>query len=365
MKKTTFLTTLLLIFSTFTHSAFSAKPKSGKRGERVVPIYSESVDYHEISQHISLIGKLKSDQFVSIATEVTGRVSEINVKANQNVKEGQLLFKLDADKAEAALLEAKAYLADQERQLREHQRLIKTNTVTQSSLDAQLSLVDIAKARLASFQKDVDYHSLKAPFSGTIGFIDFSRGQMVSVGSDMMTLDDLSTMELELQIPERYLSQLSRGMQVKATNRAWPDSEFMGELTTIDSRVNEDTLNLRVKVKFDNEDNRLKPGMLMSAEIVFPAVNEPIIPVQAIQYAGTKRFVYVIDAKNKAHKQEVILGGRINDSVLIDSGIEVGDRIVVQGLVNLSDGAKVKDLSVEKTGENKKLVKSKVKEETK
>ena len=348
MNKSTLLSTLFLIISTFSHSVLSAPPKSGKRGPQVVSIYSEVVDYHEISQHISLIGKLQSDQFVSIATEVSGKVSQINVRANQKVKEGQLLFKLDETKAQAELLEAQAYLADQQRQLREHQRLIKSNTVTQSALDAQTSLVDIAKARLISTQKDVDYHSLKAPFAGTIGLLDFSRGQMVSVGTELLTLDDLSIMELDLQVPERYLSMLAVGMKVKATNRAWPDSQFIGELTAIDSRVNEDTLNQRIRVQFDNKDNRLKPGMMMSAEIVFPAISSPIVPVQALQYAGTKRFVYRVTEDNKAQRTEVTLGGRINDSVLIESGIEVGERIVVQGLVNMSDGVKVKDLSIEK-----------------
>lgn len=345
MNKSTLLTTLFLIFSTFTHSAFSAGPPGGKRVARAVSIHSEVVAYHEISQHISLIGKLQSDQYVNIATEVSGKVSEINVEANQKVEEGQLLFTLDASKAQAELLEAKAYLADQLRQLSEHERLIKTNTVTQSALDAQISLVEIAKARLISTQSDVNDHFLKAPFSGTIGLLDFSRGQMVSVGSEMLTLDDLSTMELDLQVPERYLSLLSTGMQVTATNRAWPDSEFVGELTAIDSRVNEDTLNLRIRVQFENQNNHLKPGMMMSAKIVFPAVTEPIVPVQALQYAGTKRFVYVVTEDNKAQRTEVILGGRINDSVLIKSGIEVGERIVVQGLVNMSDGVTIKDLS--------------------
>lgn len=359
MNKSTLLTTLFLICATFTHSAFSAPPKGkGKRGPQTVSVYSELVDYHEISQRISLIGKLQSDQFVDIATEVSGKVIGINVQANQQVEEGQLLFTLDATKAQAQLLEAKAYLADQQRQLNEHQRLIKTNTVTQSALDAQISLVDIAKARLISTQSDVNDHFLKAPFSGTIGLIDFSRGQMVSVGSELMTLDDLSTMELDLQVPERYLSLLSEGMQVQATNRAWPEAAFIGELTAIDSRVNEDTLNLRIRVQFDNKDNRLKPGMMMSAQIVFPAVNAPIIPVQAIEYAGTKRFVYRITDKNKVQRTEVVLGGRIDDSVLIESGIEVGARIVVQGLVNMSDGVKINDLSQPQPEKNKQLAKA-------
>lgn len=358
MKRSSLASTLFILFSLFSNAVASAPSKSSQRAAPVVSIYSETVGYHEISQHISLIGKLKSDQFVSIATEVAGKVSKINVQANQKVKEGQLLFQLDATKAQAALLEAEAYLADQQRQLREHQRLIKSNTVTQSSLDAQLAAVDIAKARLISSQKDVDYHALKAPFSGTIGLIDFSRGQMVSVGSELLTLDDLSIMKLDLQVPERYLPTLAKGMQVKASNRAWPGAQFLGKLTAIDSRVNEDTLNLRIRVQFDNKDNRLKPGMMMSAEIVFPAVNAAIIPVQALEYAGTKRFVYRVTAESKVQRTEVILGGRIGDSVLIESGIEVGDRIVVQGLVNMSDGLKVKDLSPEKTTQGQMKVKT-------
>jgi len=360
MKKSILLPSLFLVASTFTHSAFSAPP-GGPRGPQTVSVYSEMVDYHDISQNISLIGKLQSDQYVSIATEVSGKVSAINVQANQKVEEGQLLFTLDASKAQAELLEAKAYLADQERQLIEHQRLIKSNTVTQSALDAQQAVVDIAKAQLTAAELDVNDHFLTAPFSGTIGLLDFSRGQMVSVGSELMTLDDLSTMELDLQVPERYLSQLSEGMKVQATNRAWPDSQFVGTLTAIDSRVNEDTLNLRIRVEFDNKDKQLKPGMMMLANITFPAVSAPVIPVQALEYAGTKRFVYRVGADNKVTRTEVMLGGRIDDSVLIESGIEIGERIVVQGLVNMSDGVMIKDLSQPQA--EKKLAKAKTTEE--
>ncbi|MEI6897011.1 MAG: efflux RND transporter periplasmic adaptor subunit [Psychromonas sp.] len=348
MNKSIFLSTLFLTLISLTFPALSAPHPANKRAPQVVSIYSEVVEEHEISQRIALIGKLQSVQFVNIATEVAGKVASINVKANQQVKEGQLLFKLDATKAQAALLEAQAFLADERRKLSEHRRLIKSNTVTQSALDAQIVLVDIAKARLISMRADVNYHALRAPFAGTIGLLDFSRGQMVSVGSELLTLDDLSLMNLDLQVPERYLSLLSNGMQVTATNRAWPNIPFIGELMAIDSRINPDTLNLRIRVQFENKDKRLKPGMMMSAEIVFPAVKEAIIPVQALEYAGTKRFVYRVTDAHTVQRSEVILGGRIQNNVLIESGINVGDRIVVQGLVNMSDGLKIKDLSVPK-----------------
>lgn len=84
----------------------------------------------------------------------------------------------------------------------------------------------------------------------------------------------------------------------------------------------------------------------MSANLTFPAVLEPVIPVQALEYSGTKRYVYVVDEHQMAKRTQVTLGARIQDEVLISEGVNVGDRIVVQGLVNMRDGLKVDDLSI-------------------
>ncbi len=329
----------------FTSASIAKGPGNKPGGERVVSVYTDVVAEHQVSQTISLIGKLQSDKSVNIATEVSGKVKTIQVSANQEVKEGQLLFQLDDAKAQAALKEAKAYLADEQRKLKEYSKLVKKNAVTKTAMDGQAAIVDIATARLASAKTDVKHHNLTAPFSGTIGLIDFSRGKMVSTGVELMTLDDLSVMKLDLQIPERYLSLLSSGMKVTAVSQAWQNQQFEGEVVAIDSRINQETLNLRVRVEFANEKNQLKPGMMMSATMAFPAISEAIIPVQALEYSGTKRFVYVINDKGIAKRTEVILGARIDDQVLIEKGVALGDKIVVQGLVNMRDGMKVKDLA--------------------
>ena len=86
--------------------------------------------------------------------------------------------------------------------------------------------------------------------------------------------------------------------------------------------------------------------MLVAADMDFPPVEAPIIPVQALEYSGTKRFVYVIGEDNKATRTEVFLGARIDNEVVIDKGIEIGQKIVVQGIVNMRDGALVQELAV-------------------
>ncbi|MDN3699949.1 efflux RND transporter periplasmic adaptor subunit [Vibrio artabrorum] len=343
MKQTSVLTLLSL-------SIFMASPAAlaKRQGSSTVTVVTEPVAIHQVNQSLSLVGKLEAEQSVIITSEVAGRVDAINVKANQDVTKGQMLVQLDDTKAKAAVTEAQAYLKDEQRKLAEFQRLVKRNAITQTEIDAQKTNVEIANARLAAANANLSDLHITAPFSGTVGFIDFSRGKMVTAGTELVTLDDLSVMQLDLQIPERYLSKLSKGMKVTARTSAWGETEFIGTVVGIDTRINSDTLNLRVRIHFDNNHDYLKPGMLVEADMDFPSVEAPIIPVQALEYSGTKRFVYVIGDDNKAVRTEVFLGARIDNEVVIEKGIEIGQKIVVQGIVNMRDGVLVQELAVDR-----------------
>ncbi len=101
---------------------------------------------------------------------------------------------------------------------------------------------------------------------------------------------------------------------------------------------------MKVRIQFDNESKKLKPGMLLSVDIKLPAISAPIIPVQALQYSGTKRYVYVIGEDNKATRTQVWLGARIGNQVVIDKGLNIGQKIVVQGIVNMRDGVTVTEV---------------------
>ncbi|MFS1437656.1 efflux RND transporter periplasmic adaptor subunit [Shewanella sp. 10N.286.48.A6] len=339
-----------VIYSDFSQ-ANKATPSQKGPAKKSIPVVTGLVEQHELSQSLSLIGKLDAEQSVYISSQVAGQIGQINIQSNQDIQAGQIIVQLDDAKAKAATAEAAAYLADEKRKLKEFQKLVKSNAITQTEIDAQQASVDIAQARLAAAQAELDYHSLNAPFSGTAGLVDFSVGKMIAVGTELLAFDDLSSMRLDLQVPEHYLSMLSIGMPVAAQSKAWPEQVFSGEITAIDSRINQDTLNLRVRVQFDNFNSQLKPGMMMAATLNFPAIAEPVIPVQAIEYSGTKRFVYLIGKNNIAKRTEVILGARIDNEVLISNGLKIGDNVVVQGLVNMRDGVSVDILQTNSTTE--------------
>ncbi|MDA0149121.1 efflux RND transporter periplasmic adaptor subunit [Vibrio sp. LaRot3] len=337
MKKTLILSILSVSIMAASPTVLAKQPF----GPQAVTVVTEQVQTHQVSQSLSLIGKLEAAQSVMVSPETTGKVEKIAVSASQQVKQGQLLIQLNDDKARAAVKEAKAYLVDEQRKLKEFQRLVKRNAITQTEIDAQKASVEIAQARLDAANADLKDLHISAPFAGTVGFIDFSRGKMVTAGSELLSLDDLSVMQLDLQVPERYLAKLSTGMVVTASTEAWGDTIFSGEVVGIDSRINQETLNLRVRIHFSNAENKLKPGMLVSSNMDFPAINAPIIPVQALEYSGTKRYVYVVGEDQVAKRTEVLLGARVENQVVITKGLEVGDSIVVQGIVNMRDGAKV------------------------
>ncbi|BAX53842.1 efflux RND transporter periplasmic adaptor subunit [Photobacterium damselae subsp. piscicida] len=327
-------------FQGTSHAAHTPAPSS-----RVISVTTGTVGSHSIAQSLSLIGKLQAEQAVTIASEVAAKVKSIEVKPNTRVQKGALLLQLEDDKARAAYNEALAYRNDESRKLNDFKRLISRGAITQTELEAQTASVNIAEARLQAAKAHLSDLSIRAPFNGTVGLYDFSIGHMVPMGGELFSFDDLSSMRLDIQVPEQYLASLQSGMKVNAKSQAWPDRTFSGTVQTIDSRVQADSLNVKVRVTFNNSDNALKPGMLLAADMGFMPHKEALIPVQALEYSGTKRYVYVVDENNIAHRTQVELGARVDNEVVIKSGVNIGEKIVVQGLVNMRDGMKVKDLT--------------------
>ncbi|UPW20645.1 efflux RND transporter periplasmic adaptor subunit [Agarivorans sp. TSD2052] len=361
-----FLVPPILIVSLIALILFHQQSEETQAVRTLAPtlVSTEQVQQHSLSQTLSLIGTLDAEQAVAIAAEVTGKIEKINVRSNQSVHAGELLIELNDLKAKALLAEAQAYLADEQRKLHEFEQLLKRKAVSQTSYDAQLASVSIAEARLLSAQSDLYDHQLTAPFSGVIGLVDISKGALITANQTLLNLDNLDRLQLDLSIPDRYLSSLETGMPIQASTPAWPNKVYQGIIEVIDPRVDSNTLNLKVRVSFTNHDYQLKPGMMMRATLVLPPTTQPMIPVQAIEYSGTKRFVYVVDDEQIAHRSEIQLGTRINNYVLIDQGIKLNDTIVVQGLVNIRDGVNVRDLKqqIAKSTESKPLKPSNMQE---
>lgn len=318
---------------------------AAKAPTRQVNIRTQTVKQSLAEPTLKLVGKLAANRSVIISPEVTGRIVKIAVQSGQSVAKGETLIALDAGKQQAELAEQSASLRDENRKLSDMRKLVARGAVTQSELEGQEATVAQVQARLDAARYELSLRTLQAPFAGTVSLIDLSEGALVNSGDTLLHLDELDKLRLDLAVPERYLSLLRPGMAVTATSTAWPDQQFNGTLTTLDSRVSNDTQNIKARVMIPNGNGQLRPGMLLNVELSLPSRQLTIIPAQSVEYAGEQRFVYRLEADGRVKRVPVVLGETEGETVWVTEGLKVGDRIVVEGLVNLRDGAKVHDLA--------------------
>ncbi|MGL4251375.1 MAG: efflux RND transporter periplasmic adaptor subunit [Aeromonas sp.] len=335
---------LLLIGVAGVWALRGSEPDS-KAPTREITVRSEIVKQSLAKPTLKLVGKLVANHSVIISPEVTGRISRIAVQSGQNVAKGETLIALDAGKQQAVAAEQSASLRDEQRKLGEMHKLVARGAVTQSVLDGQEAFVAQVQARLDAARYELALRTLRAPFAGTVSLIDLSEGALVNSGDKLLHLDELDTLRVDLAVPERYLSLLQPGMVVTAISSVWPDQHFRGTLTTLDSRVSSETQNIKARVQIRNELGQLRPGMLLNVELALPVHEFPLIPAQAVEYAGEQRFVYRLEADGRVKRVPVVLGETEGETVWVTEGLKVGDRIVVEGLVNLRDGVQVHDLA--------------------
>ncbi|WP_429041999.1 efflux RND transporter periplasmic adaptor subunit [Aeromonas hydrophila] len=324
----------------YRHSAPAGKPQP-----RQVNIRAQTVSQSLAEPSIKLVSKLAANRSVVISPEVTGRIVKIAVRSGQQVKQGDVLIALDAGKQQAELAEQSASVRDESRKLRDMRRLVARGAITTSELEGQEATVAQAQARADAAKYELSLRTLLAPFDGSVSLIDLSQGALVNSGDTLLHLDELAKLRLDLAVPERYLSLLRPGMAVTATSSAWPDQSFRGVLETLDSRVSNDTQNIKARVIIPNPDGQLRPGMLLNVELSLPPQKMTLIPAQSVEYAGEQRFVYRLESNGKVKRVPVVLGDTHGEEVWVTEGLKVGDRIVVEGLVNLRDGVSVHDLA--------------------
>lgn len=324
----------------YRHSAPASKPQP-----RQVNIRAQTVSQSLAEPSIKLVSKLAANRSVVISPEVTGRIVKIAVRSGQQVKQGDVLIALDAGKQQAELAEQSASVRDESRKLRDMRRLVARGAITTSELEGQEATVAQAQARADAAKYELSLRTLLAPFDGSVSLIDLSEGALVNSGDTLLHLDELAKLRLDLAVPERYLSLLRPGMAVTATSSAWPDQSFRGVLETLDSRVSNDTQNIKARVIIPNPDGQLRPGMLLNVELSLPPQKMTLIPAQSVEYAGEQRFVYRLEPNGKVKRVPVVLGDTHGEEVWVTEGLKVGDRIVVEGLVNLRDGVSVHDLA--------------------
>lgn len=323
------------------YQATTKQPAGDKRGGPI-PVVVAPVVRDSFATTVQAVGTARANESVDITAKVTETVARINFDDRQQVKAGDLLVQLSTDRQLAELEIAKVNLAEQEREYRRLFGLVQQRAIPQSQLDAQLSRLESARAQLAVAQTSVADRRILAPFGGVLGLRRVSPGALVSPGTVLVTLDDIDPIKLDFTIPEVFLPALHPGLTIMAHSAAYRDAPFVGEVMSIDSRVDPVTRAVAVRAHLPNPDGRLSPGMLMTVRLQTDVREALVIPEAALVPLEDRQYVFVVDEAGKAQRVEVEIGRRRPGEVEILDGLSEGDRVVVEGTIRLRPGAEVR-----------------------
>lgn len=300
---------------------------------------------------LEAVGSLRAVNGANLSGQVAGIVSKVHFESGADVKKGDLLLELQSedDKAKLDALKATASLA--KITFERDSGLVKTNAVSQQTVDTDKGNLHNAEALVAQQQALVDYKSIAAPFSGRLGIRQVDLGQYLAAGATIVTLQQLDPIFVDFYLPQQALAQIKVGQDIIGKVDTYPNKTFVGKIAAINSLVDTATRNVQVRATLENHENLLLPGMFATIDIDTAAPQSYVtLPQTAIAYNSYGNIVYLVDDKGKDEKGQaklvarqtfVTTGATRGDQVAVLTGVKDGDVVVTAGQVKLHNGSPV------------------------
>ena len=325
-------------------------------------VASEPARTEKWIEQLTSIGTLIASQGVDINTQVAGIVTEVSIESGEDVKQGARLVQLDIAVETADLASNKATLAEAEVSYQRQEELIAKRITSEANLDQARAKRDTAAAAVNRTEAVIAQKTITAPFSGRLGIRKVEKGQYISPGMALVSLQALDPIRVDFPMPEQAIGKLSVGQTIELTVDAFPGQVFKGEIQSLDARVAQDTRTLLVRGLLANPQNRLLPGMFANVIVLAGAPAEVItVPRTAVTYSLYGDSVYVVkpappkDGQTQpakdgqagapqliAERRFVKSGQARDDRVAVVSGLEVGEQVITTGQLKLNPGASVR-----------------------
>jgi membrane fusion protein, multidrug efflux system len=324
--------------------AFADKEAKGPGGGRATNVSQTAVGERPFTDRIEVLGAAKGLQSVTITSNTPELITAVHFRDGQAVSRGQVLVTLKADQEDAGISEAKARLAQAERDYARWKTLADKGIAPRATAEQYLSALEVARASVGTAQAQKLDRVLRAPFSGRVGISDVAPGMLIAAGTPIVSLDDASVIRVDFSVPDRYLQTLRIGLPISARPDALAGQTFLGKIAQIDTRIDPATRAIKARAEFPNADGRLKPGMLVKVAIDQGERTAVAVPEAAVQFEGNQASVYRIEKGPKgmiARRTDVDTGITQGGFVEIRAGLRKGDKIVADGLNRIQDGAPV------------------------
>jgi RND family efflux transporter MFP subunit len=321
---------------------------------KTVPIYEEYV------------GQTAAVDAVEIRSQVEGFLEKIGFVEGSTVQKGQLLFEIDPReyqaavlRAQAALDQSRAALAKAKRDVARYTPLVSQHAIPQEQLDTAeaeqdeaVANVEAAQAQLAQARLNLGYTQIDAPLTGRIGEAQMKVGALVQPGSSLLdTVYSIDPIYVNFSVSEAtYLTFQKRARRqletfpplqvILADSSVYPHA---GRIDMVSPQINPATGTLGMRAEFPNPEGFLRSGLFVRVRMmVDEESNALLVPAQAVQEVQGVQSVLTVDSKNNVQFHAVTAGDAVNNMRIIESGLQAGNRVIVQGLQKVRPGMPVK-----------------------
>jgi membrane fusion protein, multidrug efflux system len=340
----------------------SSKDARGKKGP--VPVLAVQAVEKSVPVQVFAIGNVMPCSKVTIRSQITGQLKEVNFKEGQEVKAGDLLFTIDPRPAQAELEQARASLLRDEAQLENaqinfdrSQKLFDARVMAQGDFDTARATLDSAKGTVAADRAAVTnadlnlgYTTIRAPLDGVTGSQLVYAGNIVkSPDDEMVLINQIHPIYVTFSVPEQHLAEIrsemrNKPLKVTATYQGLRGPAPAGELTFVDNSVDMTTGTVQLKATFANEDSVLWPGQFVQVELVLAELpHAVVVPSQAIQTGQNGDYVFVMKPDETVEMRPVKIGANHQGDIVVSEGLRTGETVITDGQLNLVNGTKVQN----------------------
>lgn len=335
---------------------------NGKQmGPKPVPVAVGDVVRKDVPVQVRTIGNVEAYNTVSIKALVGGEVEGVYFREGQDVRKGDLLFKIDPRPYEAALKQAEAALArdlaqakNAEEQARRYAILVQKDYVSKdqydqlrANADALAAAVEADKANVENSRLQLAYCTITSPINGRAGAVFVNAGNVVKANDIVMTtINQIAPIYVSFSVPEQHLSDIKKysvgRLKVEAFIPGDEKRPARGELTFIDNAVDSTTGTIKLKGTFENRDKRLWPGQFVNVALTLTVQKGAlIVPSAALQTGQSGQYVFVVKPDYTVESRPVMVTMTLTDESVVEKGLEAGEKVVTDGQLRLVPGVKV------------------------
>jgi len=328
----------------------------------LVPVVTKSVTPDYFEDILPSLGTIKGQKEVELKFETSGIIKSINFKEGDVVNKGAVVATLNQkdallqlEFAQSKLKTAKSRSMTAKKKLEIHQSLYDIGAIIKAKLEEAELEHKTAEAEVATAEKEVNFASadlektyLICPLNGIIGTKDAEEGEFITTQegeNKVATIIDIESVFVEVGVIEKELQKIALGHEAVIEVDAYPQEEFTGVIEKVLPIIEGKTRTLTCKIKVDNADARLLPGMFARADIfVFGQEDAIVIPQTALfdeDDDGVFESVYVAASDNTAELRDIVIGYLTSEEAVIDEGLEEGDMVIIEARGEISDGSPI------------------------